>query len=233
MSKDPDNGWSLGGLAGKLREQVGQLSLPDLPKLGREVEMPVYLVHNSEDAEDYFFIFDFERFVEESQSGVFVRPKMTIWAGRDDFDRRLFARSMRESFAQEFEIARAQLMAQKDKPRGWFSFLTSSFGEATSLASFVSNLVLLIGLSAGKMVLSQVLPRGWLQGKTDEQRLEKGIDETKSKVDAALESIDITLHIELYRHAYHGQAPGRLSGMDYDAWPLPGHVRQHLQPGAY
>ena len=42
---------------GKLQEAVQGF---ELPKFGTEVEIPVYVVHNSLDAEDYFFIFDFE-----------------------------------------------------------------------------------------------------------------------------------------------------------------------------
>ena len=52
------------------------------PILGRDVELPVYLIHNSPDVEDYFFIFDFEDFVEQSRQGWFVRPKLRLWAGR-------------------------------------------------------------------------------------------------------------------------------------------------------
>lgn len=233
MSGDPKpQGWSLKGVTENLRAQLNQITLPTLPKLGRTVEMPVYLVHNSNDAEDYFFIFDFEQFVEQTRTGVFVRPRMKIWAGRDDFDRRQFARQMRESFSREFDIARAQLASGKGRSKGWFGFLSESIGEVGSLAGFVSNVVLLIALSAGRMVLKQVLPTALLTGKSDARKLEDGISETKEKVDQALQNAEITLHLELYRHAYRGQPPGRLTGMAYDAWPLPDYVQRHLHDGA-
>ena len=56
--------------------------LPSLswPKIGRSVDVPIYLVHNSPDKEDYFFTFDFEQFVECSKTGIFVRPRM--WSDR-------------------------------------------------------------------------------------------------------------------------------------------------------
>ena len=44
------------------------------PRLMREVEIASYLVHNSSDPEDNFFLFDFEEFVARSESGLFVRP---------------------------------------------------------------------------------------------------------------------------------------------------------------
>ena len=39
-----------------LRDALSGLSLPTL---GREAEIAVYMVHNTDDAEDYFFLFDF------------------------------------------------------------------------------------------------------------------------------------------------------------------------------
>lgn len=219
---------ALAGLQGKLSE-IPMPRLPSLPTLGREVEIPVYVIHNSEDAEDYFFIFDFEEFVGRSREGMFVRPKLKLWAGRDDFDRTGFARQFRQSFAKEFEAARVQLATQK-AGGGWFGWLTGLGNDIVGgpLALFVANVVLLVGLSAGRMVLSQILPAALTRTKSDAAKLEDSIEETKQKVDAALHEIEIVLHIELYRHAYRGQAPGRLVGMDHDAWPLPDFVLAHL-----
>jgi hypothetical protein len=218
--------WSLEGLRKSVEHR-----LDALPTIKKTVELPVYVIHNSPDAEDYFFIFDFEDFVEASRSGLFVAPKLRVWAGRSDFRRRMFARQFRESFAREFDIARAQLAAQEPEKQGWFGFLRNAIGDAASLSQIVSNVVLLVGVGAGKMILSRVLPKAWLTGKSDERKLEEAIADTQSKVDAALENIEITLHPELYSHAYQGQPPGRLSGMDYDAWPLPGFVKHHLGAG--
>ncbi|MCV3272490.1 hypothetical protein [Roseobacter sinensis] len=217
-------------LGDRIAETVGGLSLPTL---GREVELSVYLIHNSPDAEDYFFIFDFEEFVEQSRQGWFVRPKLRLWAGRSDFNRRAFARQFRESFAQEFELARVELAQQKDTKRGWFGGLPGFFRDiaAPSIPGMLANLVLLVAVSAGTKVLGQILPGSWTQPKTDAQKLEDGITETRSKVDEALSEIEISLHMELYRHAWRGQPPGRLTGVDYDAWPLPNYVRQHLDDG--
>ena len=53
----------------------------------REVAIAVYLIHNSRDPGDYFFVFDFEEFVARSKSGVFAPPALRVFAGRDDFNR--------------------------------------------------------------------------------------------------------------------------------------------------
>ncbi|MEM1352229.1 MAG: hypothetical protein AAGF27_07780 [Pseudomonadota bacterium] len=210
---------------------VGELGWPTL---GSSVELPVYIIHNSIDPEDYFFIFDFEEFVESGRRDWFARPKLRLWAGRSDFKRRAFARQLRESFAREFELARQELAEKAEAPRGWFSGVPKALAglAAPSLPGAMANIVLLVAVSAGNLVLRQILPSSWTRRKTDQQKLEDGIEETKSKVDAALETIEITLHMELYRHAWHGHPPGRLTGMDYDAWPLPNYVRVHLTDGA-
>ena len=215
-------------LAG-LQDKLGSISLPGLPKLGREVAIPVYLIHNSADPEDYFFIFDFEEFVERSREGMFVRPRLQLWAGRNDFDRRDFARQFRESFAAEFEAARRALAAQK-KGGGWFGWLSGlgNDGVGGPLAAFAANVVLLVALSAGRLVWSQIIPTSWSRAKSDETRLEDSINATKQKVDAALADFDIVLHLDLCKHAYRGQMPEHLAGLDHDAWPLPDFVRAHL-----
>lgn len=217
----------------KITETASALKLPALPALGRDVALPVYVIHNSGDAEDYFFIFDFEDFVEQSRQGWFVRPKLEVWSGRSDFNRRAFARQFRSSFAQEFELARQELAARKDVKTGWFGGLPGFFRDiaAPSLPGLLANLVLLVALSAGTKILTQILPTHWTVKKTDAQKLEDGIRETKDKVDLALGQIEITLHMDLYRHAYRGEPPGRLTGVDYDAWPLPAYVQQHLLDG--
>ena len=217
---------ALGGVA----ERLASISLPELPRLGREAVIPVYVVHNSGDAEDYFFIFDFEEFVVRSREGVFVRPRLRVIAGRDDFDRADFARQFRESFAREFDAARAALEAQ-GAGGGWFSWMSGLGKEIVGgpLTGFVANVVLLVALSAGRMVLSQILPKGLMQGKSDAMKLEDNIEATKKKVDDALAAIDLVLHRDLSLHAHYGVLPAHLAARDFDVWPLPGFVRNHLE----
>ncbi len=210
----------------------------DLPKLGKEIDIPIYMVHNSLDPDDYFFIFDFEQFVEQTRSGIFVRPRLLVWAGRSDFGRSHFARQFRESFGREFDVARAQLAAEDSKPRGWFGFLFGTFAElrGETLSAFVANLVLLIATSAGTKVLAQILPAGWLAGKSDATKLEENIEATKAKVDTALQNLEIKLHEELYQYAYRDGTRGKRADIEYDAWPLPSFVRQSFEtkkPGAW
>lgn len=212
-----------------LSDLRGRLSEFTLPALGREVVIPVYLVHMAPDPEAYFFIFDFEEFVERSRTGVFVRPKLKLWAGRDDFSRAEFARQFRVSFGREFEVARLALSGQK-KSSGWFGWLRGTGSDlfGASIAQFAANVVLLVALSAGRMVLSQILPAALSRAKSDEAKLEQSIEDTKQKVDTALRDFDVTLHADLYFHAFGARPHSAFEGMDFDAWPLPDFVQKHL-----
>ncbi|MEO0989312.1 MAG: hypothetical protein AAFX00_00005 [Pseudomonadota bacterium] len=207
-------------------------SLPSFkwPSLGTEVQIPVYMIHIGRDAEDYFFIFDFEEFVDRSRSGVFVRPALKIWAGRSDFSRPAFARQFREAFQREFEEARRQLKDGQGKSGGWLTWDLGIQGVGAMVSSLLANVVLLVALSAGRAILGSLnIP--WLKGKSDATKLEESIEDTRAKVDGALERVDVSLHPDLYKHAWRGQDPGPMTGIDYDAWPLPEHVVRHLGDG--
>ena len=160
---------------------------------------------------------------------MFVRPKLKLWAGRDDFDRAAFARQFRESFSSQFDAARTALAAKKEQG-GWFGWLSETANDVTasSLQLFAAHVVLLVALSAGKMVLSAILPRRLLSGPDDTQKLEDSIETTKEKVDQALRGFEVVLHWELCAHAFYGEKPAGFRAADYDTWPLPEFVRQHL-----
>lgn len=205
-----------------------QLPGLELPTLAREAEIAVYLIHNSADAEDYFFLFDFEEFADRSKAGWFVRPALRVFAGRDDFSRVAFARQFREVFAAEFDRMRAELGAAKGK-RGWLNW-NLGVSAVDLIGGLVANIVLAIALSAGKAVLGRIALPQILQGKTAEAKLADEIERTKGQVETALERIDVSLHPELNAHARALGGAGA-SGVDRDAWPLPEYVRAHLADG--
>ncbi|WP_179378445.1 hypothetical protein [Jannaschia marina] len=209
-------------------EWIPQLTLPELRQ---KVEIPVYVVHNSADPDDYFFIFDFEQFVERARSGLFVRPVLKVWSGRADLERRLFARRFRQSFAREFEAARLQLAQEKGREAGWFGWLPAPTDLIGLASTLTANVLLLLATQAGKALWGRRPLPGMLRRKSDEEQLEAAITETQTRVDAALRDLEIVLHIDLFRHAWRGRTGGRLTGMDYDAWPLPDFVTCHLDLG--
>ncbi|MEL6532390.1 MAG: hypothetical protein AAFN09_08295 [Pseudomonadota bacterium] len=215
------------GLGKSLRDRLSGLALP---ALGKEAEIAVFLVHNSRDPEDYFFLFDFEEFADRSRAGIFVRPALRVYAGRDDFSRVTFARQFRAVFQREFDRMRTELAEGKGK-RGWLDFKLG-VSAVDLIGGLVANLVLAIATSAGKVVLTRILGLpNLLKAKSDEAKLADEIDKTKRQVESALERIEVTLHRELYDHAYRGGPAGKVSGLDRDAWPLPDYVRAHLSDG--
>jgi len=205
-----------------------QLPSFKMPSLGKTVDIPVYVIHNSPDAEDYFFIFDFEQFVERSQQGMFVRPKLKVWAGRNDFARGAFGRQFRESFAHEFEQARLANAKEGRSGSGWLGWGLVAGSIPEAVAVFAAYVVLLVATSAGKVVWSALpIPR-FMRGKSDAEKLESEIAETQSKVDAALAAMDVTLHSALRQHAFKGCPAVGAGDVVQDAWPLPAFVTEHL-----
>ncbi len=213
-------------LTGRLRGMLPELRLPEF---GREVEIPVFLIHISPDAEDYFFLIDFEQFAEKSTEGLFVRPKLKLWAGRDDFSRATFAAHFREVFQAEFDRMRAELASGKQK-RGWLTWGDALGIVPNLVGGLLANLLLMIAASTGKALFGQLVPT-WMKGKSDAAKLEARIDDLRSAAEKALAKVDVALHRELYDHAFRDGPRGPVSGIDRDAWPLPAHVRVHLDDG--
>ncbi|MEL6523794.1 MAG: hypothetical protein AAFQ66_22650, partial [Pseudomonadota bacterium] len=145
-------------------------------------------------------------------------------------DRRVFARHFREVFSQEFDAMRAQLGRRESESSGWgwLGWEAGIYTASQSIGAFLSTIVLAFALGIGRSLLPNISVPKWMKGKSAAAKLEDEISETRAKVDQALEEIRVQLHGELYSHAYRGQPPGQLTGMDYDAWPLPENVRTHL-----
>lgn len=213
----------------KLIERLPELRLPEFT---REVEIPVYLIHNSVDPEDYFFIIDFEDFVERSTQGLFVRPRLKILAGRDDFGRTDFAHHFREVFAAEFDRMRAEVVAgAKGRKLGWLNWSDALSLAPNLISGILANMVLMIATSTGKAVFGSFNLPGWLKGKSKTAKVEEEIERTRSAAEQALERVDVVLHPELYAHAWRDGGRGPQADLDREAWPLPAHVRAHLTDG--
>ena len=60
--------------------------------------------------EDYIFVFDLEEMLENLRSGVFVRPKIEVWAGREaDYDADHFTSELEQDFVRQFQEAQESL----------------------------------------------------------------------------------------------------------------------------
>lgn len=213
--------------------------LPAAGDLKSRVAIDIYLVHQSRGAEDYEILCDFERFATENQTGLFSRPYLRVWAGRQDFERHIFARRLREAFAEQFEAVRAaRAEAERASRRGFFA-LPSLWEIGTTVAglgaSMVSTIVLYLAVKAGGGALEDI--RGWLRdstvgrafrGKSAGAQLEAEIDKKKAVIDQGLRDIEIMLHRDLYLHAWREGPAGPMTGMNREAWPLPDFVRDRM-----
>ena len=220
-------------------------ALPELPampnlSLMSEAEIPVYVVHQSGDKEDYVFFFDFEKFMRESQQGMFVRPVLKVWTGRSDFERINFARSMREAFTRQFAHMQDELLTRIEEEKnakkswGWFDLgLGVDIGLALG-GAFLQTILLALAVTRGKAALTEILlhiPSLFRKSDTPEERLDKlhtEIEAKKKVIDVALTEIKITLHRDLYTHAYPEGPAGAMTWIDVDSWPLPEHVQKHM-----
>ncbi|MEL6477028.1 MAG: hypothetical protein AAFR17_06850 [Pseudomonadota bacterium] len=239
-------GWATGAAQKLAREVTGGVAqqLPRLPdiEITRPVEIPVYLLHHGSDPETYEILCDFQAFMAASQTGAFRRPVLRIWAGRQDFARAAFARQLRVAFSAQFEAVRAAHRAEqvRGEGRGWLSIPRLSFwdllGGGVALGgSLIGGVLLYLAASATRATVQEVmslLRDGLLgrmvRGAPPEERLEDLIAEKKSVIDAALADSVITLHPDLWRHAWRGRPPGPMTGMDRAAWPLPDFVQERL-----
>lgn len=212
--------------------------LPELSFVS-DIDVPVFVIHHGPAAEDYELICDFEQFMKASQSGLLNRPVLKLWSGRSDFERYLFARNLREAFSDQFEAVRQQHQAEREAEKTQWSL--PSMGDVLfwgfNLASgLVGSLLLYLATETGRTALERIskILRSSIVGRTlgstsPEAELEELIEEKKAVIDAALSRIEIVLHRDLYVHAWRGQPPGPMTGMDREAWPLPAFVRERME----
>ena len=60
--------------------------------------------------EDYVFVFSLEEMLDNLKSGVFVRPKIVVWAGRvGDFNVEHFIDELEQDFVRQFNEAQGSL----------------------------------------------------------------------------------------------------------------------------
>lgn len=213
--------------------------VPELT-LASDVEVPIYVIHDGQGAEDYALLCDFEAFLRESKSGLFHRPVLSVWAGRDDFERVVFARHLREAFTHQFDLVRDAHRAEAEAAQRRWSLRLPGLGEILlwgwgATGGLIGVLLLYVATAAtgdalreiGQVLRNSILGRA-VRGKDPDEALEEMIAEKRGVIDAALARQSVTLHPELYAHAWRGQRPGPMTGMDREAWPLPAFVRDRM-----
>ena len=83
--------------------RVVKMVFPDCP-------VPAFMLPTGPYAEDYVFVFQIEEMLANLKSGVFVRPKIEIWAARDSgYNLEHFVEELEQDFIRQFNETREEL----------------------------------------------------------------------------------------------------------------------------
>lgn len=90
----------------------------DLPTRFRELfvrdcAVPVLLLPTGPGAADFTCRFEFADAVDQLQSGILVRPRLDVWAGREDVDRRKLATILKDQFRAQLDEQRRRALQEK------------------------------------------------------------------------------------------------------------------------
>lgn len=77
-------------------------------RLFTEVEIPGFLLPTGPNPDDYILEFDFEAALKSLRSGILVKPRLVIIAGRDDMDPELLAHRLNNEFGAAFSAAKTR-----------------------------------------------------------------------------------------------------------------------------
>lgn len=213
--------------------------------------VPAYVIHQSGDSEDYLIHFQVEEITENLKNGIFIRPKIEIWSGRNDLNRTKLAKKLRLEFLQQLEEEKQKKLQEHDAHRkeiakrsettksnllSRVSWLGSAIAAALLVSNPIANAVILfIAVTSGKSTISELIKMlrlsmsSWAKGKTNkekEQELEKEINSKQGTIDEALENMDIKLHPSLYKAAHDsfGVTATSAKGIVINAEPLPEYI---------
>ena len=214
-------------------------------KLLTETSLPVYLVHTQADPDHYDFFFDMEAYVASSK-GYFTKPKFVIYTGTTDISRTIFATTFRECFenawnenSQADEAGPAAANKGKSQRESWMTISNITdlalVSVLTGGAALAPILFLWAGLSSAERALAFAeSTKDRLKNLNPMKAGSKPphIDQKREEVEAALRSIELNQHPDLYVNYFGPGSPQ----LDIDhwaklhaAWPLPSFVRSELK----
>ena len=90
----------------------------DLPTRFRELfvrdcAVPVLLLPTGPGAADFTCRFEFGDAVDQLQSGILVRPRLDVWAGREDVDRRKLTSILKDQFRAQLDEQRRRALQEQ------------------------------------------------------------------------------------------------------------------------
>ena len=96
--------------AGNTLDAVASAPRVAFSKIFPECPVPAFMLPTGPYAEDYVFVFQIEEMLDNLQSGVFVRPKIEIWAARDSgYNLEHFIEELEQDFVRQFNEVQESL----------------------------------------------------------------------------------------------------------------------------
>ena len=96
--------------AGNTLDAVASAPKVAFSKIFPECPVPAFMLPTGPYAEDYVFVFQIEEMLANLQSGVFVRPKIEIWAARDSgYNLDHFIEELEQDFVRQFNEVQGSL----------------------------------------------------------------------------------------------------------------------------
>ena len=85
---------------------VSQINESTFERFFTVVDIPGFVLPTGPHEDDYFLQFEFNEVLKRLSSGTLVRPRLVIFAGRDDMNRKLLADRINTNFTRAFEAAK-------------------------------------------------------------------------------------------------------------------------------
>ena len=193
-----------------------------------EVECPVYIINQSADPNHYELAFDFTEVILTMNESKLPKPVITVWGGRNDFDKDLLSNNIKSAFVDQFEQAKHDLgKSRNDVSTSIQNFRDNklSFSLTAIVAMlFIANpivdlLLLIFAFTSGKdAVLAQLnLFKNAFKNITNSDDNKEIITENQEKeLISAIKKLDIKIQKDLYINSYSfGNEAGSLKGVDY------------------
>ena len=200
---------------------VRQKILPEAP-------VAVFLLPVGTKPDEFVSLFDFSVVVQELQRGRFHRPRLVVWAGRSDIDRKALAKSLRHDFTTQLEKERARLTSaaeqialpqldrlHAEREKAGQDVQTATFGLTSSLiflflvSAPIFNLIFMIlavfsgagGVTKALHHVSLTLRMRSNQEALAKNRseLEAQLDQTDDRFVQAVDTLEVTVHPTLHR----------------------------------
>ena len=182
-----------------------------LDKLFPECPVTAFMLPTGPDAEDYIIAFDLDDMFDNLKSGIFVRPKLEVWAGRAaGFDLDKFGQRLKDHFVRQFnafresqiragEVATIDLEADKnqsardiaDKASGSVRWIRRGW-RLTSIGFIVWPLLplglIFLAIGIGSMShLVSLIPE-YLSPSGENRKTQKELDQDLKKLEAQFDS---------------------------------------------